>query len=35
MRTPDEMKVYRVTATVITTINEDDGDIHLALLGSD
>jgi hypothetical protein len=35
MRTPDELKVYRVTATVTTTINEDDGDIHLALIGSD
>jgi hypothetical protein len=35
MRTPDELKVYRVTATVTMTINEGDGDIHLALLGSD
>jgi hypothetical protein len=34
-RTPDELKVYRVTATVTTSINEDDGDIHLALMGSD
>jgi hypothetical protein len=34
-RTPDELRVYRVTATVTTTINEDDGDIHLALIGSD
>src|SRR5205823_4588433 len=34
-RTPDELKVYRVSATVMTTINEDDGDIHLALIGSD
>jgi hypothetical protein len=35
MRTAAELKVYRVTATVTTTINEDDGDIHLALLGAD
>jgi hypothetical protein len=34
-RTPDELKVYRVTATVTAAINEDDGDIHLALMGSD
>jgi len=34
-RTPDELKVYRVTATVMTAINENDGDIHLALMGSD
>jgi hypothetical protein len=34
-RTPDELKVYRVTATVTAAINEDDGDIHLALIGSD
>jgi hypothetical protein len=34
-RTADELKVYRVTATVTTAINEDDGDIHLALMGSD
>lgn len=34
-RTPAERKVYRVTATVFATINEDDSDIHLALRGSD
>ena len=34
-RTPAELKVYRVTATAFKTINEDDGDIHLALRGSD
>jgi hypothetical protein len=34
-RTPAELKVYRVTATVTTTINEDDGDVHLVLMGND
>jgi len=34
-RTPDELKTYRVTATVMTSINEDDGDVHLVLMGSD
>lgn len=34
-RTPAELKVYRVTAIAFKTINEDDGDIHLALRGSD
>jgi hypothetical protein len=34
-RTPAELQVYRVTATAFKTINEDDGDIHLALRGND
>jgi hypothetical protein len=34
-RTSAELRVYRVTATAFKTINEDDGDIHLALRGED
>jgi hypothetical protein len=34
-RVPAELKVYRVVATAFTTINEDDGDIHLAVRSSD
>jgi hypothetical protein len=34
-RTPAELRVYRVTATVMTTINEDDSDVHLILQGDD
>lgn len=34
-RVPGEFNVYRVTATVTATINEDDGDIHLVLTGDD
>ncbi len=34
-RVAGELSVYRVTATVTATINEDDGDIHLALRGDD
>jgi hypothetical protein len=34
-RVAGELSVYRVTATVTAAINEDDGDIHVALMGSD
>jgi len=34
-RVPAELKVYRVTATVTATINENDSDIHLALMAAD
>jgi hypothetical protein len=34
-RVAGELSVYRVTGTVVATINEDDGDIHLALRGDD
>ena len=34
-RVSAELKVYRVTGTVIYTANEDDGDVHLALQGTD
>jgi len=34
-RVAGELNVYRVTGTVMTTINEDDGDVHLALIGDD
>jgi hypothetical protein len=34
-RVAGELSVYRVIGTVMTTINEDDGDVHLALLGDD
>ncbi len=34
-RAAGELNVYRVTATVTAAINEDDGDIHLALMGTD
>jgi hypothetical protein len=34
-RVAGEFNVYRVTATVMTSINENDGDIHLALVGAD
>ena len=34
-RVAGELSVYRVTATVTAAINEDDGDIHLALRGED
>src|SRR5258707_161563 len=34
-RVAGELSVYRITATVTATINEDDGDIHLALIGAD
>lgn len=34
-RVPAERQVCRVTATVSYVANEDDGDIHLALAGSD
>jgi len=34
-RVAGEFSVYRVIATVTTTINEDDGDIHLVLTGDD
>lgn len=32
---PAELKTYRVTGTVTYTATEDDGDIHLALQGTD
>ena len=34
-RVPAELKTYKVTATVTFIANENDSDIHLALLGSD
>ena len=34
-RVAGELSVYRVVGTVIAAINEDDGDIHLALRGDD
>ena len=34
-RVAGELSVYRVTATVMASINQDDGDIHLALMGAD
>jgi hypothetical protein len=34
-RVAGELSVYRVTATVTATINEDDGDVHLVLTGAD
>jgi hypothetical protein len=34
-RVAGEFSVYRVTATVTATINEDDGDVHLVLTGAD
>lgn len=34
-RVAGELSVYRVVATVTASINEDDGDIHLALRGED
>jgi hypothetical protein len=34
-RVTGEFSVYRVTATVTATINEDDGDVHLVLTGAD
>jgi hypothetical protein len=34
-RVAGELSVYRVNATVAVTINEDDGDVHLALQGDD
>src|SRR5215204_937343 len=30
-RVPAELQTYRVTATAVAAINEDDGDIHLVL----
>jgi hypothetical protein len=33
-RVAGELSVYRVTATVMMTINENDGDIHLALMAN-
>jgi len=34
-RVAGELSVYRVTASVTAAINEDDGDVHLALRGDD
>lgn len=34
-RVPAELKVYKVTATVTYIANENDGDIHLALVSGD
>jgi hypothetical protein len=34
-RVAGELSVYRVTATVMASINENDGDIHLALVSDD
>jgi len=34
-RVPGEFSVYRVTGTVMAMINEDDGDVHLALIADD
>src|SRR5690242_15686480 len=34
-RVAGELSVYRVIGTVTAAINEDDGDIHLALMGDD
>jgi hypothetical protein len=34
-RVPAERLVYRVIATVMQSINEDDGDVHLVLQGDD